>query len=327
MSILVTGGAGFIGSHFIEHLLATTPNHVVCLDNFNDYYDPAIKRANVASLFGHDRVVLVRGDFCDEAELSELLENHEIEQIVHLGGYPGVRYSVENPAVYQEVNVLGTLRVLEAARQARVERVVVVSSSTVYGSGAQAPFAEDAPLGVPQSPYGVSKRAAELLALNYHELHQVPAVCVRLFSVYGPRLRPDLAMSLFAGRILHGVPITLYGDGSIRRDFTHVSDICRGLSAALTTPGVEGQIFNLGHNQPITMRQVIAGLETGLGHRAIVKQQSARREDMPLTHASLAKSRRMLGYDPRMSFEAGCQDYCRWYLRTHQSYQPLQRAA
>lgn len=324
MSILVTGGAGFIGSHFIEHLLTTTRERVVCLDNFSDYYDPAIKRMNVASLFGNSRVALVRGDFCDAAELLDLLETHEVERIVHLGGYPGVRYSVEHPAVYQEVNVIGTLRVLEAARQAKVRRVVVASSSTVYGRGAKAPFAEDAPLGVPLSPYGVSKRAAELLAFNWHELHRLPAVCVRLFSVYGPRLRPDLAMSLFAGRILRGAPILLYGDGSVRRDFTHVSDICRGLSAALDTPGIEGQAFNLGHDQPIAMRELIAALEKGLGHRAIIQRQPGRKEDMPLTHADLTKSRRMLGYEPLISFEAGCAEYCQWYQQTHGS---LQRAA
>jgi UDP-glucuronate 4-epimerase len=325
MSILVTGGAGFIGSHFIEHLLATTRHRIVCLDNFSDYYDPAIKRANVAGLFGHDRVTLVRGDFCDQPELIELLETHEVDRIVHLGGYPGVRYSVEHPDIYQQVNAIGTLRVLEAARQTKIRRVVVVSSSTVYGRGAKAPFVEDAPLGVPLSPYGASKRAAELMALTYHELHRTPAVCVRLFSVYGPRLRPDLAMTLFAGRILHGSPIVLYGDGSIRRDFTHVSDICRGLAAVLHTPGVEGEVFNLGHEHPVAMRQVISALETGLGRRAIIQQEAARREDMPLTHADLAKSSRVLGYEPQVSFDDGVADYCQWYLRTHTS--SLQRAA
>jgi UDP-glucuronate 4-epimerase len=317
MSILVTGGAGFIGSHFIEHLLATTAHRIVCFDNFSDYYDPAIKRANVAGLFGRERVTLIRGDFCDRAELSELIETHEIDRIMHLGGYPGVRYSVEHPEVYQEVNVMGTLRVLEAAREAHVRRVVVVSSSTVYGRGAATPFVEDAPLGVPLSPYGASKRAAELLALTYHELHRSPTVCVRLFSVYGPRLRPDLAMSLFAGRILHGSPIMLFGDGSVRRDFTHVSDICRGLSAAMHTPNIEGEIFNLGHDQPIAMRDVIARLESGLGRRAIIQHHARRREDMALTHADLSKSRDVLGYEPSVDFEQGCLEYCEWYVRTH----------
>jgi UDP-glucuronate 4-epimerase len=325
MSILVTGGAGFIGSHFIEHLLAHTAHRVVCLDNFSDYYDPAIKRANVAGLFGHERVTLVRGDFCDQPELTDLLETYQVDRIVHLGGYPGVRYSVERPDIYQQVNTIGTLRVLEAARAAKVKRLVVVSSSTVYGRGATAPFAEDAPLGVPLSPYGASKRAAELLALTYHELHRVPAVCARLFSVYGPRLRPDLAMSLFAGRILNGAPIMLYGDGSVRRDFTHVSDICRGLTAALHVPAIEGEVFNLGHDQPIAMRQVIATLESALGRRAIIQQQPSRREDMPLTHADLSKSRRVLGYEPLIPFVQGCDEYCAWFARTHST--PARAAA
>jgi UDP-glucuronate 4-epimerase len=325
MSLLVTGGAGFIGSHFIEHLLATTSEHIVCLDNFNDYYDPAIKRANVADLFGNSRVTLVQGDFCDEVELTEALETHDVRRIMHLGGYPGVRYSVENPSIYQEVNVLGTLRVLEAARKTGVERIVVVSSSTVYGRGAQAPFVEDAPLGVPLSPYGASKRAAELLALTYHELHRSPAVCVRLFSVYGPRLRPDLAMSIFAGRILKGLPIALFGDGSIRRDFTHVGDICRGLASTLFTPRIEGEAFNLGHNQPIAMRDLLAQLEAGLGRKSVLEHQPQRKEDMPLTHADLTKSHRLLKYSPQISFDVGCADYCAWFLRTHAS--PALRAA
>jgi UDP-glucuronate 4-epimerase len=317
MSILVTGGAGFIGSHLIEHLLATTSEHVVCLDNFNDYYDPAIKRANVARLFENPRVSLVRGDFCDRDELVDLLETNEVTKIVHLGGYPGVRYSVDHPEIYQQVNVLGTLAVLEAARATRQQRVVVVSSSTVYGRGASAPFTEDGPLGVPMSPYGASKRAAELLALTYCDLHKVPSVCVRLFSVYGPRLRPDLAMSIFAGRIIRGEPVTLFGDGSVRRDFTHVSDICRGLSAALSTPGIESEIFNLGHNQPIAMREVIRHLEAGLGRRAILQTRPGRKEDMPLTHADLNKSQRLLGYEPSVPFASGCADFCRWYSQTH----------
>lgn len=318
MSILVTGGAGFIGSHLVEHLLATTKSQVVCLDNFNDYYDPAIKRTNVARLFGEKRVALVRADFCDEAEITAIIERHEVDQIVHLGGYPGVRYSVENPRVYQEVNLLGTLSILEAARKFEMKRVVVVSSSTVYGSGAKAPFAEDANLGVPLSPYGVSKRAAELLAFNYHELHQVPAVCLRLFSVYGPRLRPDLAMTIFADAITQGQPLKLHGDGSVKRDFTHVSDICRGICAALETRGIEGQAFNLGHDQPIAISEVIQTLERHLGSKAIVHRQAPRSEDMPITHADLTKSKKVLGYVPRVSFEEGCADYCRWFLASRQ---------
>jgi UDP-glucuronate 4-epimerase len=313
MSILVTGGAGFIGSHFTQHLLETTDEQVVCLDNFNAYYDPAIKRANVAPLFGNPRVALVRGDFCEDGEMIDAVESHGVTRIMHLGGYPGVRYSVDHPHIYQEVNAQGTLNVLETARKTGIERVVVVSSSTVYGRGAVAPFQEDAHLGVPLSPYGASKRAAEVLALTYHELHKTPATCVRLFSVYGPRLRPDLAMSIFADRIAKGLPVTIFGDGSVQRDFTHVSDICRGLSAALFTSGVEGDVFNLGHDHPIAMREVIHQLESGCGRRAIVQWKPARREDMPLTHADLSKSKRVLSYQPRVSFEQGCADFCEWH--------------
>lgn len=314
MSILVTGGAGFLGSHLIEHLLATTGENVVCLDNFNSYYDPSLKRANVAELFSNSRVTLVRGDVIDEGEMVDALQSHEVQRVVHLAGYPGVRYSVENPSIYHEVNVLGTLCVLEAARKVGVERLVFASSSTVYGRIATAPFSEDMPPGVPLSPYGTSKRAAELLTLMYHQLHGLPTVCARLFSAYGLRMRPDLVMSIFADKILKGMPITLFGNGSIRRDFTHVSDICRGLAALLYAPSIEGETFNLGHGEPISLSDLIAHLEAGLGRRAIVQHKAERPEDMPLTHADLAKSRRVLGYRPKVSFDVGCADYCAWYL-------------
>jgi UDP-glucuronate 4-epimerase len=194
--------------------------------------------------------------------------------------------------------------------------LVVVSSSTVYGAGAQAPFVEDAPLGVPLSPYGASKRAAEVNAFTWHLTYQVPVVCVRLFSVYGPRLRPDLAMSIFSDCMLRGAPITLYGDGSVLRDFTHVSDICRGLQATLFTPDIEGEAFNLGHNKPIAMREVIRHLEAGLACRAVIQRRASRAEDMPLTHADLTKSQRLLGYQPTVSFNTGCLDFCHWYANT-----------
>lgn len=314
MSILVTGGAGFIGSHFIEYLLKRAAGPIVCLDSFNDYYDPALKRRNIAGFAHAPGVTLVEGNFCDTAAMQALFARHRFTQVMHLGAYAGVRPSIERPLVYQQNNIEGTLVLLEAARAYPVERFVFASSSTVYGAGAVAPFCEDGSLGVPLSPYGATKRAAELLCLTYHGLHGTPVVCVRPFSVYGPRLRPDLAMTIFARAIVEGQPLPLFGDGSIRRDFTHVQDICAGLDAALRNEQAVGQCINLGHNEPIAVRDMIARLERAIGKPARIDFQREKPGEMPLTHADLSKARSLLNYQPKISFDEGVPEFVRWYL-------------
>jgi UDP-glucuronate 4-epimerase len=259
----------------------------------------------------------VDGDFCDVTFDRKLLAEYRVDRVVHLGAYAGVRYSVENPWIYQQVNVAGTLALLEAVRERPVERFLLISSSTVYGCGAQIPFREDAVLGVPASPYGATKRAAELLGLTYHQLHHVPVVCLRPFSVYGPRLRPDLALTIFANAIVRRVPFPLYGDGTIRRDYTHVSDICDGLYAALYRDGLAGQTFNLGHSEPIEMRRVIELLEAALGQRAIIEQRPGRPEDLPVTFADLSKAERLLDYRPKVPIGEGIQEFCDWFVNWH----------
>ena len=315
MAILVTGGAGFIGSHFIERTLAAGEEQIVCLDSFNDYYDPAIKRANVKGFADDPRVTLVEDSFCDRDAVERLFTAHDIEHVVHLGAYAGVRPSVENPFIYQEANVLGTLVLLEAAHRHPVRRFLLASSSTVYGRGAAVPFVEDAPLGTPMSPYGATKRAAEVLGTTYFDLHRVPTVSLRLFSVYGPRLRPDLALTIFTAAIEEGRTLPLYGDGTIRRDFTHVSDICDGLTSALSAENVAGEAINLGHNEPIEMRALIAALEKALGKKAVIDQQPEKPGDMAVTCADLTKAGRLLGYRPRMPFEEGLVEYVAWFRR------------
>ena len=318
MNILVTGGAGFIGSRLIPRLLLRRDAVVTCLDDFNDYYDPALKRENVAEFAAHPQVRLVEASFCDADRMRALFAASRFDAVVHLGGYAGVRYSVENPFPYQTTNVGGTLALLEAARHHPVRRFVLASSSTVYGRHAAAPFVEDGPLGTPLSPYGASKRAAELLALTYFDLFRVPIVIVRPFSVYGPRLRPDLALSIFARAILSGRPLPLFGDGSIRRDFTHVDDLCDGLEAALDREAVVGEAFNLGHDRPIEVREVIARLEALLGRRADIRREPEKPGEMPVTHADLSKARRRLGYEPRTSFDAGLPTFVDWFRRRYE---------
>jgi UDP-glucuronate 4-epimerase len=313
MAILVTGGAGFIGSYCIERMLDRYEDEIVCLDNFNDYYDPTLKWKNVAGFAANPRVRIVEQSFCDAPAMQALFADAKFRYVMHLGAYAGVRPSVDRPLVYQQANVEGTLALLEAARAHPVERFVLASSSTVYGRGAQAPFQEDGPLGAPMSPYGATKRAAELLGLTYHDLGFVPVVCVRPFSVYGPRLRPDLAMTIFTRAIVAGDPLPLYGDGSIRRDFTHVSDICDGLLAALTADNVVGEAINLGHSEPVEVRELIAQLESAIGKQAVIDQQPEKPGDMPITYADLSKANRLLGYSPQVPFAEGVREFVDWY--------------
>lgn len=318
MAILVTGGAGFIGSHLVELLLRETSLEIIALDDFNDYYDPALKRANIEPSLANERLTLVEGSFCDAPAMERLFARYEIRQVVHLGAYAGVRPSIARPFLYQKTNVEGTLALLEAARQNPVERFLLVSSSTVYGRGAAAPFQEDAPHGVPMSPYGASKRAAELFGLTYHDLHRVPVVCLRPFSVYGPRLRPDLAMCIFTDAILRGRPLPLFGDGSIRRDFTHISDICDGLFAALSADAAVGETINLGHSEPVEIRRLIALLEDALGKKANIDHQPEKPGEMPITYADLSKAEKLLDYRPQVALRDGIPEFVEWYREYHQ---------
>ena len=317
MSILVTGGAGFIGSHFIEMLLGRTDAPIVALDNFNDYYDPALKRVNVLGFADSPQVTIVEETFCNQDAMHKLFADHDVQSVVHLGAYAGVRPSVENPHWYQEANVKGTLCLLEAAREHPVDCFLLASSSTVYGDGAGVPFQEDAPLGTPLSPYGASKRAAELMGLTYHGLHNVPVVCLRPFSVYGPRLRPDLAMTIFTAAICEGRTLPLFGDGSIRRDFTHISDICEGLYSAMTAEAAFGECINLGHSEPIEIRKLIAMLEDAIGKKANIDFQPEKPGEMPVTFADLTKAEKLLGYKPKVTFAEGLPEYVDWYMSTH----------
>ena len=316
MAILVTGGAGFVGSHLVEHLLNATDEPLVVVDNFNDYYDPSVKRASAAAWAGQPRVTVVAGDYGDVETANRVFLDHQVRAICHLGASPGVPASLLQPRTFVENNVVGTTTLLEAARRHPVERFLFASSSTVYGRGAAAPFVEDAPLGIPASPYGASKRAAEILGLTYHQLFGVPFVSLRFFNVYGPRLRPELALAVFTRAILSGTPLPLFGDGSVLRDFTHVSDICRGVIAALTAPNIAGQCINLGHDRPIRISRLIELIVAAAARPAKIDYRPPRAEDMPFTHADLTKARRLLGYEPRIEIEEGVQEYVEWFRRT-----------
>ena len=312
MTVLVTGGAGFIGSHLVRRLLDQTSQAVVILDNFNDFYDPRMKRANAALFENEPRVSLVEGDFRQARLCEDLFARCRFSHVIHLGAYPGVPYSLKEPQLYIDSNIAATAVLLEAARRNYVERFLFASSSTVYGRGAQSPFVEDAPLGIPASPYGATKRAAELLGFTWAQLYGLAFTSLRFFNVFGPRLRPELALAVFTRKILAGEPLPLFGDGSVLRDFTHVSDICTGIVSALTAPHIAGESINLGHHEPVQMLHLIRMIEVAAGKQAIIEYHPTRAEDMPLTCADLTKARRLLGYEPHVPIADGVQEYVEW---------------
>ena len=317
MAVLITGGAGFIGSHFVERLIADTPWQLVCLDDFNDFYSPTQKRLNIQGFSGHPRVRVIEASFCDPSAMQQLFLTNAIDAVVHLGAYAGIRSSISDPLTYQEINVRGTLVLLEMARIFRVKRFIFCSSSTVYGDGARPPFRENDVLGTPLNPYAATKRAAELLVSTYAKLHGLATVCVRPFSVYGPRLRPDLAMSIFADAIARERPLKIFGDGRALRDFTFVDDVCSGLLATLDCEEAVGETINLGNNQPVEMLEVVRLLEDAIGKEAQIKHCPSIDGDMNVTCADLSKAKQILNYQPRTTIQAGIASFVRWYLPSH----------
>ncbi len=300
-TVLVTGGAGFIGSHLCERL-AGMGRKVVILDDLNDYYDPALKRANLARLKG--KAVFRKGDVRDARLVQGLLDRHRVESVVHLAARAGVRPSVADPVLYAQVNVEGTAVVLEASRKAGVARILFASSSSVYGRSARLPFREDDPAADPVSPYAATKRAGELLCAAHHSLYGTPILALRLFTVYGPRQRPDMAIQRFARTILEGREIPMFGDGSSRRDYTHVSDIVEGIVAGLHwRKGFE--ILNLGGSRTITLKDLIGLLARAAGRPARLKRLPDQEGDVPATYADVSKARRLLGWAPRVPLPTG----------------------
>ena len=262
-TVLVTGGAGFIGSHLVDRLLELG-RRVVCLDDFNDHYNPALKRSNVAGHLGHERYELAEGDLRDAALLDDVFSGHDFGAVVHLASRAGVRLSVRNPQVYQDVNCSGTVNLLEMCRRHGVDRFVLASTSSVYGESKLVPFSVEDPLGLPKSPYAATKRYAELICRAYHERFGLKVAILRFFTVYGPRGRPDMSIRIFTDHVRRGEPLPLFGDGSFERDFTYVSDIISGIVSALDLEsGFE--VFNLGDSSPVTMKRVIELIERHVG--------------------------------------------------------------
>ena len=311
MRILVTGGAGFIGSHLVEKLLATG-HEVSILDDFNDFYDPRIKQANVEAFAGE--VPIHRIDLRDGGSVSQLFDREKFDAIVHLAARAGVRPSIQQPQLYYDTNVSGTLHLLEAARRTGIERFVFGSSSSVYGVSKTVPFSESMPLTQTISPYAATKIAGEFLCSTYSHLYQMRVVALRFFTVYGARQRPDLAIHQFTRRIHAGQPIDQFGDGSTRRDYTYIDDIMQGVMAALQYEGSLFDIFNLGENDTIPLRDLIAAIENALGRKAKINQLPEQPGDMPVTCADISKAKKLLGYDPTTPLSVGLPKFMEWFL-------------
>ncbi len=310
MKVLLTGAAGFIGSHLGEALVARG-DRVVGLDNFNDYYNPARKWRNVARLLEHSSFSLAEGDIRDEQLVAGLFERERPDKVIHLAAMAGVRYSVEHPELYAQVNVAGTAVLLEQARRHGVKSFLLASSSSVYGVDSTAPFCEDDPCLHPVSPYAATKRSAELLAYTFHHLYGLPCTCLRFFTVYGPRGRPDMAPYLFTNWIYRGEPIRFFGEGH-RRDFTYIDDIVAGVLAALDAD-LSFEIINLGNSHTIPVIDFIALIEGIVGKKAQLVRLPPVPGDVLLTHADIGKARRLLGFEPRTPVEEGMRRFYEWY--------------
>jgi UDP-glucuronate 4-epimerase len=312
---LVTGGAGFIGSHLVERLLESGRN-VVCLDNFNSFYDPAIKRANLHPVLHHPAFTLIEGDIRDAATLSGIFRTHDVDSVVHLAAMAGVRPSVEDPQLYNQVNVLGTTNLLEECRDVGVKRFVFGSSSSVYGLSDEVPFSEDAPVGKTASPYGATKLAGEVLCHTYHHLYGLPTVCLRFFTVYGPRQRPEMAIHKFIRLIYRDEEVPVFGDGSSRRDYTYVDDIVDGITSAVDCD-CQFEVINLGRSETVALLEMIHHIESSLKKTARVEFLPSQKGDVPITFASVQKARRLLGYEPTVSIAEGIRRTVRWFLERH----------
>jgi UDP-glucuronate 4-epimerase len=311
MKILVTGGAGFIGSHLVD-VLTARGDSVVVIDDFNDFYDPEIKRSNLRKT----PAKIFNADICEAGQVNTIIETECPEIIVHLAARAGVRPSVLCPELYLKTNILGTFNLLEAAKRFGLKKFVFASSSSVYGATHQLPFSEDQVLVQTFSPYASSKLAGEHLCSNYSHLYGLKVVCLRFFTVYGPRQRPDLSIHKFTRLIASDKPIEVYGDGTVRRDFTYIDDTIQGVLSAIGFEGAPFEIFNLGENQTVELNAMIRLIEKALGKSAVIDYQPPAPGDMPQTYADISKAARLLNYRPSTLIEDGIPRFVDWFQST-----------
>ena len=316
MNVLVTGGAGFIGSHTVERLLRDGAARVSILDSFNDFYDPAIKRVNVSGFA--DRVTICEGELNDRAFVDRVFDEGRFDAVIHLAARAGVRPSILDPELYIDTNIKGTFNLLEACKRTGCGRFVFASSSSVYGVNKKVPFAEEDPILQTISPYAMTKMAGEQMCSNYAHLAGIRCVCLRFFTVYGPRQRPDLAISKFTRLIHEDKPIDRYGKGDTARDYTFIHDIVDGIIGSLDYTAradvPKCEIFNLGGSQTVKLNDLIASIEKALGKKARINEMPEQPGDVPLTSADVSKAGRLLNFKPTTHIDTGIPKFVEWWL-------------
>jgi UDP-glucuronate 4-epimerase len=312
-TIFVTGGAGFIGSHLCERLLREG-THVICLDNFDSFYDPNIKVKNVGGLVRKfsGQFEIIAGDIRNREHLQEAFRKNPMDLVVHLAARAGVRPSIVDPLLYQDINIKGTIALLEACREFGIKDFVFASSSSVYGENQRVPFSEGDLNIQPISPYGATKRAGEVLCYSYHHLYKMNIACLRIFTAYGPRQRPEMAIHKFTRLVAQGKTIPMYGDGSTRRDYTYIDDLIEGILGVINRHrGFE--IYNLGESQTTSLKELIDLIEEALGKTAYIDMLEPQPGDVSITYADITKARQMLGYQPRVGIKEGIKRFVEWY--------------
>ena len=311
MTVLITGGAGFIGSTLADKLLSQNEK-IIVIDNFNDYYDPQIKENNVKINLDNENYKLYRGDICDRELVKEIFENNQIDKVVHIAARAGVRPSLEDPLEYIRSNIDGTVNILENMQKNNVKKLVFASSSSVYGNCKAEKFSEDLKVTEPISPYAATKSACEQIIYTYYKLYDIKSVCLRFFTVYGPKQRPDLAIRKFTELIEQDKPIPVYGDGTTMRDYTFIDDIVCGIISAMKYDKTPYEIINLGGGSPVTLTQMIETIEKVLGKKAIIDRLPMQPGDVDKTVSDISKARKLLNYNPRISFEDGIKKFVEW---------------
>ena len=312
-NILITGAAGFIGSHLSERLLQEG-SRIICLDNLDTFYDPQLKRENLKPLLANNNFTMIEGDIRDLKLLTDIFEGNRIDIIVHIAARAGVRPSIIEPLLYYDVNVRGTNNLLEMAKNYHVKKFIFASSSSVYGENKKVPFSEDDNVDYPISPYAATKKAGELISFTYHHLYGIPVSCLRFFTVYGPRQRPEMAIHKFTRLIYEGKSIPVYGDGTSRRDYTYIDDIISGITASVNAE-LGYEIINLGESKTVKLTELISLIEENLQKKAIIEWLPDQPGDVPVTFADISKARRLLGYAPCIDIKEGAGRFVEWFLK------------
>lgn len=314
MNYLITGCAGFIGSNLIDKLLENKDIKLIGIDNLNNFYDKAIKEKNIKDALKNKNFIFIKNDLLDIESLDNIFNNYDINSVIHLAGYGGVRPSIDNPKLYIDNNIIATLNILECMKKYEVKNIIFASSSSVYGNSKESTFTETLKVSEPISPYAMTKIACEELLFTYHKLYNIDVIALRFFTVYGRRQRPDLAIHKFTKLIFEEKPIPVFGDGSTRRDYTYIDDILFGIISAINYEDKNYyQIINLGGGEPVSLEEMIKVLENTIGKKAIIERKSMQKGDVIKTVADITKARKLLNFSPSTRFKDGIKLFIDWY--------------